>query len=142
MLQLVCQSISPNMNLLALDYGLRHLGLAIAGDSLLAEPLPGFINKSEEHTIKILLHLLDHHHIDKLIIGLPSGKLKPTIEDFANQFQQLTSVPIEFWPESHTTKQAVSQSRQAGKSSVKIKAKEHSLAAAVILQDYLDSNQP
>jgi putative holliday junction resolvase len=129
------------MNLLAIDYGLKHIGLAIANHSPLAEPLPGFENKSPSHTIKTISRLIDQHHIDQMVIGHPHGKMRPIIENFILQLHSSISIPIELWEEAFTTRQAITQARQAGKSSVKIKAKEHSLAAAVILQDYLDNNQ-
>ena len=127
------------MNLLAIDYGLANIGLAISTDSLLAQPLHGFKSKSLKHTISTVSRLIHTHHIDRVILGRPTGKLKTAIEHFGQQLLTATSLPIEYVDEEYTTNEAIFNARQAGKKKAKIKTQEHSLAAAVILQSYLDS---
>ncbi len=127
------------MNLLAIDYGLRHIGLAISTDAHLAQPLPGFQSKNTQHTINTIARLIQTHDIHQIILGRPTGKIKIAVEQFGHLLQTTLNLPIEFWDEEYTTNEAVFKARQSGKKKAKIKQQEHSLAAAVILQSYLDS---
>ncbi len=127
------------MNYLSIDYGLHHIGLAIALDTPLAEPLSTFQPQSSQHALDTLIRIIEQYHINHLIVGLPSGEVKPAVEQFGQKLQTVTQLPVTFVDESHTSKQAQFLGRQAGKNKLKIKQQEHQLAAAVILQTYLDS---
>ena len=129
------------MNYLAIDYGLKNIGLAISVDSPLAEPLSTLQPKSHQHALETVIRIINLHQINQIIIGLPTGKVKPSVEKFIAKIQSITQLPITLVDEQHTSKQAQSISRQAGKTPSKIKQQEHQIAAAVILQTFLDQTE-
>jgi len=66
--------VKCNMKILALDYGVRRIGLAI-GDDTLRFPLPfGVIQVvSMDAAITQIAHIVTVEKISKIIIGLPLG---------------------------------------------------------------------
>ena len=129
------------MNYLGIDYGLKNVGLSISSDSPLAEPLDTIKNKSLEQLVATIVRLLDENSIDKVVIGLPEGKIKSKVEEFRDYLQTVINAEIILWNEDYSTKQAQFQARQARKTVGKIKSKEHSWAATVILQNYLEKDK-
>lgn len=128
------------MNVLAIDYGLSHVGIALAVDSSLAEPLATLKKKNDEQMISELSRLIDNHHIDLVVMGLPKGKLVEVIKVFAMRLKEVCKISVVFIDEDFTSKQAQFHARQAGKKRSKIKHIEHQWAATIILQNYLDQN--
>lgn len=128
------------MNILAIDYGLRKVGVALSMDSPLAEPLDTLKRKSDGELIKSICLLIDRHEIDLVIVGLPRGPMKDKIIKFADELGKTDNLHVKLWSEELTTQQVQFQSRQVGKSRVKLEQKEHEWAAANILQSYLDEN--
>jgi putative Holliday junction resolvase len=57
------------------------------------------------------------------------------------EFSQQCEVPIQFWDESFTTVQAEASLRQRGKRGKKARQQVDAVAAAFILQSYLDAHQ-
>lgn len=112
------------MNYLGLDYGEKHVGVALAQGPL-AEPLQTLPRSS---VIKLLKTLIVKYTIDALIIG-------DCPESFLNQLSQL-GLPIHQVDETLSTIDATlsmlhtSQSRRRNL--------EHAAAAALILQNWLD----
>lgn len=113
------------MNYLGLDYGTSHLGVALATGPL-AEPLTTL---STPQAITALKDLIQKYHVDGLVIG--------EVEDaFLQKLSQL-DLPIYEVDETLTTIDAqklllhTSQSRR--------RDKEHAVAAALLLQSWLDT---
>jgi putative Holliday junction resolvase len=79
--------------------------------------------------------------VKKLIIGLPEGKLEKEIREFALKLSQLTSLPVDFEPETLTTEEALAKMIEAGKGKKARREKKDAFAAALILQNYLDSKK-
>ncbi len=120
------------MNYLCLDYGDKHLGLAIASTPL-AEPL---LTISTSQAAQLLPGIIDNHHIDHIIIGLPEGKVGESVKKFAASLEELTHLPITLHDETLTSQQASQHLKTAKKK--KRTGPDHHFAAALILQDYLD----
>jgi len=66
------------MNCLGLDYGLKHVGVALATGPL-AEPLTTLPTKS---AVQLIKQLVDDNSIRTIIIGRPDKKLKKDFEEF------------------------------------------------------------
>ena len=123
------------MNYLAIDYGLAKIGLALSR-GFLTEPYQVIPEKS---CLKILPRILDQEKIDKIIIGISEGKSKETAEKFAARLIKITEIPIVFFDETLSTYDAKKKMIEAGKSKKFRREKEDMIAAALILQSYLDS---
>ncbi|PIP17016.1 MAG: Holliday junction resolvase RuvX [Candidatus Portnoybacteria bacterium CG23_combo_of_CG06-09_8_20_14_all_37_13] len=112
------------MKYLGIDYGEKHIGLAIGNDALkIATPF-GIVhhNVGAGHVLPKIQKIIQEQKIDKIIIGLPKGFRGETEQtrktrDFAKNFDN-----FEFADERFTSKIA----------------QNHASAATIILQDYLD----
>lgn len=123
---------------LSIDYGLSHLGLA-TGEHTLATPLPSLSNDS---TIFLRLSsLISQHGITHIICGFPEGQLAPKIRTFAKELHLATGIPVILHPETLSTQEAIAKLRESGASRAKLKD-DHSYAACLILEDYLELTAP
>ncbi len=120
---------------LAIDYGRAHLGLAFS-DSSLATPLPSHSNNPQ--FFSSILSIISRYHITQLVIGLPSGPLEAEVRVFAAQLASHTSLPVTLHDETLTTHEAQAQLIASSARRSK-RQNEHSYAAALILEDYLES---
>ncbi len=123
------------MNYLGLDYGTRHLGIALAAGPL-AEPLTSV---ATSEAFRILPRLIETHQIKSIIIGLAEGPIRPDLEKFIHRLKIL-GCPVITHEETLSTRDAVRSLLHTTKS--RRKAREHSAAAALILQSWLDSGHP
>ena len=121
------------MNILAIDYGDKRIGLAWMQTGLDVILPYGLI----EGGIKELVILIKKEHIDKLVIGLPIGLESQEnmntkkVRKFADKLKKETNLPIEFVDERFSSAQA---DNMGGETSRDEKA------AMVILQSYLDKS--
>ncbi|MEK7163556.1 MAG: Holliday junction resolvase RuvX [Patescibacteria group bacterium] len=118
---------------LGLDYGTAKIGVALATGPL-AEPLATFDTKSSIKKIKELIVKLQ---IEKIIIGKPDKSLSFEFEKFVNLLNpDLIGSKLKIVDEtlsSHDARLALLHTTQTRR-----KEKEHSVAAAIILQSWLD----
>lgn len=119
------------MRILGVDFGEKRIGLAIA-DDFLAEPLGTVKSK------KALVRVCQKQGIEKIIIGISEGKMAKKTRRFGEKLGQLTGLPIEYQDETLTTKQAEELMLQAGKSKKRRQRQTDTIAATLILQNYLD----
>ncbi len=124
------------MKILGVDYGEAKIGLAIS-EGELAEPLAVFEIMTSKQQIA---NICGRDRIEKIVIGISEGKMALETKKFGDELKQLTSLPIEYWDETLTSQQAREAMIQSGKPQMKKKADEHAIAAALILQDYLDNH--
>jgi putative holliday junction resolvase len=126
------------MRILGIDYGKRKIGLAFA-DTFLAEPHSVVRYKDHDDAIQKIIDVIRIVGVDQIVIGLPSGVVKKSAEDFGEILQIKTKLPVIFQDEILTTQDAVKMSIEAGIKRKKRKRMEDAYAAALILQQYLDS---
>lgn len=124
------------MKYLGIDFGLRHVGLALA-DGSLAEPLGEKNYSNLEELFNYLKRLGDEQEIDKIIIGLPEGKLAETVKKFGSDLTSLTNKEVIYQDETLSSQEAKNKLIEAGAPQVKRRL-DHQAAAALILQEYLD----
>ncbi len=128
------------MNYICIDYGVKHIGIAISEGGILVEPLTQILNVSESKTINKISQLCIDYNIDKCIVGIPEGKIANVIEVFAKKLDNVVDVPVELYDENYSSKIAVDILIENNSKLKKRRNKEHQIAAAVILRDYLESN--
>jgi putative Holliday junction resolvase len=127
---------------LGLDIGDRRIGVAMSDpQGILASPLT-IINRTDELSdINAILAMVDQNQVGVLVIGLPlsmNGSIGPQaekVQDFARQLSSHVKVPIEFRDERFTTVDAQRIIKMNKKSR---KTRDDAMAAAIILQSYLD----
>jgi putative Holliday junction resolvase len=119
------------MKLMGIDYGLRRIGLAIS-DGIVADPL------GKVQDLTAVLRLADEHGIEKIIIGLPDPR-NSRVRSFGERLAELSGIPVEYWDESYSTRQARQGMIAAGKPPKDRRDEIDQNAAAVILQSYLDA---
>lgn len=142
----------PLRRIVGLDYGLARIGVALSDERLLlASPLMTFrTEKKSEDTVVKLVEQLQHHAvankytIAEIVIGLPlmmSGK-KGLIADEVMHFVSLLKlhidVPIVTWDERLSSVQADRTLREGNLSRKKRSQVVDTVAACIILQNYLD----
>src|SRR5579859_4597954 len=121
------------MKLLGVDYGLRRIGLAISEDTM-ARPLGKVGN------IAGVVRIANEHGVEKIIIGIP-GLNNTKIKSFGERLGQITDLPIEYWDEEFSTRQARDSMIVSGTTPKARRELIDQTAAAVILQNYLDSQK-
>lgn len=125
------------MKYLGIDFGLRHLGLAMA-DGPLAEPLGEKKYKTELEAINFLARVCREKSIDSIVMGLPEGRLAKTIKRFAEKLTVTINKPVIFQDETLSTIEAKQKLLAAGVKQKK-RRQDHRASAALILEDYLDN---
>ena len=133
------------MSTMGLDVGEKRIGVAIAAaEGLLAIPIDVIDRAGEEADLKAILALIKEWGIDRVVVGLPRsldgsiGKQAEEVVAFSRALSQRTSVPVDTWDERLSTVAAERLMRDAGVKSGKRRAHRDAMAAAIILQGYLD----
>ena len=108
---------------------------------ILASPLTIINCQDEETDIKAIIDIAQQNQVGKIIMGLPRsmdgsiGKQAETVKAFSRTLRNHTEVPIEFRDERLTTVSAKRLMRDIRKTD---KTRHDAIAAAIILQSYLD----
>jgi len=153
------------MRTLGLDIGDKKTGVAISDpEGILAIPLTVIERGSQEDVITEVIKLVERYRVGCVVVGLPysldghltqqSRKVEAFIEKLqgviaisrspepgegaAKQFR-LSEVNIEIWDERLSTVVAEKLMAEAGTKKDKRKQHQDALAAAIILQGFLDS---
>lgn len=136
------------MQILAIDYGRKKIGLALANTSI-AEPLTVIRFKSKDEAfekIQKVVSLLTKSwqgrggkRLDLIVMGVSEGEMAKETKEFGKELQERLGLPVVFQDETLTTQEAQFLSRKAGIRRRKRKAMEDAFSAALILQSFLDS---
>lgn len=136
--------------LLAVDYGLKRLGLALSDErKILASALPTLqAGKTSQETAQLIVACATKHGVEKIIVGHPlhlSGRssfLTDEVTHFVSLLSTFTSLPIVLWDERLTSVQADRTLQLGGMNRKKRAALVDSLSAIILLQSYLDCQNP
>ena len=134
------------MKLLAIDHGNKRMGIA-ASDPLgmMAHPLEFIPSEPFDEFLIRLKEILAERETEQIIVGMPrnmDGSIGPQAlkaEDFVAVLKKSVTVSVRTWDERLTTVMAEDKLREAGVSVRDAKKKVDASAAAVMLQDYMDS---
>ncbi len=134
------------MRIIALDVGTKNIGVAVSDPlGITAQSLPTVRRKGD--TAADVAEIAGHikaYGCETLVIGLPrnmNGSEGPSCvmaRDFAAEMEKAVSVPIVFRDERLTSRQAEQAMIFGDVRREKRKKKVDSLAAILILQNYLD----
>lgn len=128
------------MNILGIDYGEKHLGIAIAYNGIV-EPIKNKqINKSiSNKQILQIKELSSKLKIEKIVIGVSSGKMAEKTRKFGEKLEKSTGLSVEYVDETMTSEEAKKIMLEIGKKKKKRQKNEHTVAACLILESYLPS---
>jgi putative holliday junction resolvase len=135
------------MKYLALDVGDKRVGVA-CGDSdvRIATPLEVLTRVSPEQDARALAKLARDYDAEHLIVGLPrnmDGTLGPQADAviaYAEWIAATIKLPVTLWDERLSTAEASKRMYDGGGRGKKSRRTLDAIAAALILQDYLDSH--
>ncbi len=136
------------MRNLGLDIGDRRIGVALSDPGgILASPLTIIECQEEQRDIEAIIAIVNQHQVGRIVAGLPrslNGSIGPQAEKvmaFITLLRRHTTVPVEFRDERLTTVSARRLMQAARTKRTKTKVRDDAVAAALILQSYLDERQ-
>jgi len=125
---------------LGIDLGRKKTGLAIS-EGKLASPYKIVTHKSLREALKKITKELEFTQADTVIIGFIEGKNIKYFEKFQKLLKAaMPKIKIVMWEETLTTRQARQTMVKLHIPQRKKAKKEDAVAASIILQEYLDSN--
>lgn len=135
--------------IVALDYGRARIGIAMSDEKgTVGLPFKTLVaGKTLEKSVDALLENLKIYlpKIDKFILGMPlllsgkKGEMALEVEKFKSLLEKKTAIPVILWDERLTSAQADNFLKEMNLSRKKRSEKSDSMAALIILQNYIDS---
>ena len=133
------------MRSLGLDIGDKRIGVALSDPTgILASPLTIINCKDDATDVAAITDIISQQQVKQVIVGLPRsmdgslGKQAEKVKTFTQKLCRHTEVPVDFRDERLTTVSAKRLMRAANTKKAKRKARYDAIAAALILQGYLD----
>ncbi|MGH7702194.1 MAG: Holliday junction resolvase RuvX [Gemmatimonadales bacterium] len=135
--------------LLALDWGEIRIGLALSDESqTLASPLQALTRRAgKRFPMPRFLAMVAEHHPVGLVVGLPlalsgwESKASGAARELARAVAARSGLPVELWDERLSTARALAAIREQGGGARGRKGEVDALAAAVLLQHFLDARR-
>ncbi|MAJ17322.1 MAG: Holliday junction resolvase RuvX [Opitutia bacterium TMED67] len=134
------------MRVLAIDHGTVRMGIAISDELKMiaqplefipAEPFSGFLDR--------IKFLLSEYEVELLLLGMPRnmdgsyGDASIKVKEFEAILKKSTTIPIKTFDERLTSVQANRALTQGRVKKKKKRKNVDAMAAAILLQSYLDS---
>ena len=131
--------------ILAIDYGLKKIGLALSDPlKIIAKPFKTIENNSYDFILEYLFNIIDEYSIKEIVIGLPIT-LKNSFSDqtsivqkFINQLKEDLSIKITIVDERLSSIEAKKSLIYQGIKTGHNKKEIDKTAAAIFLQSYLN----
>ena len=134
------------MRILALDVGDRRIGVALSDPTgIIASPLTTLRREAERKDQEAIARLIEEHGAELVVVGLPltlAGERGPQAERvvrFGDRLADALGVRVVYWDERHSTVDAERIVRSRARRRQAVRGAVDDVAAAVILQSYLDS---
>lgn len=134
------------MRLMGIDYGDRRIGIAVSDELMLtAQGVATIENNGDESVFRSIGELAREYEVERFVVGLPrnmNGSIGPRGElaqSFAKRLGEATGLPVAMWDERLTTMFAQRTLLEADVSRKKRKAVVDKMAAALLLQNYMEA---
>ncbi len=133
---------------ISIDPGEKRIGIAISDESgTIANPIGVITHVSRDKDAEEIIRMCKEREVSIIIIGCALG-----IENeisftgrksirLADKIRQLSTIPVLLWDESDSTRIARETRREMRIKKARRLVHQDDLAAAIILQSYLDSNE-
>ncbi len=133
------------MRILGLDHGSKRIGIAVSDETkLIAQPLEFIPAEPFADFLTRLKEILREKEVELILVGMPrnmDGSYGPAalkVQDFVAALKNAITVPIKTLDERLTSVQANRLLIQGNVRRDKRKEKVDKMAAAILLQSYLD----
>lgn len=133
--------------LLAIDYGLKRIGLALS-DPLGIFAYPFNVISNDETLWPNLEKIIRDNGVYKIVLGLPyrengeKSHITDNVLEFKTELENKTKLPVILWDETYSSQKAMANIIEGGVK--KKKRRDKTLldkgAAAVILSEYMNSS--
>jgi len=136
--------------LLAVDWGERRIGLALSDETqVLAQPLTTLIRRAgKRFPMAQLLELIAKHNVVGIVVGLPldetgsEGDAAHAARALADDIKRRAGdIEVSMWDERMTTARVLAAVREMGGKTRGRKEDVDAMAAALLLQHYLDAKR-
>ena len=135
------------MRIVGLDYGEKRIGVAVCDElGMTARGIATIARKYWKKDIQQIEMLVREYKVEKIVLGYPvrldgtEGIACEKVNMFGDALEKGVSVPVVKWNEALSTKEAEGLLMEMDMNYRKRRAVVDKLAAAIILQDYLDHN--
>ncbi len=133
------------IRVLGLDVGSVRIGVALSDPlGVTAQPLE-VIHRRERDPWQRIVELVEEYGVERIVVGRPlrlegdEGPAVAAVDEFVGRLAGRVAVPIETWDERLTTAQAERLMIEGGVRRAKRRQSIDRVAAALILQSYLDA---
>jgi len=130
---------------MALDLGDKRIGIALSDPSWMVASSHSVIKRSSRKSdFAKIKHIVREQNVIRIIVGLPTlpsgeeGTRAAWARDYAADLANSTAIEVDVWDESLTTVDAEESLRNRGISRERYRDRLDAVAAAFILQSYLD----
>jgi putative Holliday junction resolvase len=131
---------------MALDVGEVRIGVAVSDRlCIAAHPLTVLDRTQIERDVAEILRIAEEQSAAKIVVGMPltlrgvEGFSAARVRDLVEALAAAGTVPVEAWDERLTTRQAERVMADDGEDERSRRGKVDKVAAALILQSYLDA---
>lgn len=133
---------------MALDLGEKRIGVALSDETrLIARSYTVIERTSRDADYEQIAAIVSEEDVGFLVVGLPvqldgeEGQIAAWVRDYARELAGRLGIGYTFWDESFTTQQASASMRARGTRAREQRGWIDAVAAAFILQDYLDARR-
>lgn len=134
------------MRILALDHGTVRIGVALSDElQMIASPQEFIPAEPFADVLGRIRQLIREREVELILIGMPRnmdgsyGPAADKVREFATALKDAIAIPIKTWDERLTSAQANRALVAGGVRREKRKEKVDGMAAAILLQSYLDA---
>ena len=133
------------MRVLGLDWGQVRIGVALSDPSgTIAQALEVIPHRGFRQVLGRVQELIAEHDVDRIVVGLPmrldggEGKEAAAVREFVAKLHIAVPVPVDVADERLSTAEAEKTMIEAGARRSQRRGARDAVAAALILQTYLD----
>ncbi len=134
------------MRILGLDHGSRRIGIALSDElKMIAQPLEYVAAQPFTEVVARLKQLIQEKEVELIVVGMPRnmdgtyGPAAERVQEFVSELKKVIPLRIKKWDERLTTSQANRVLLEADVGRKKRKQMVDKMAAAILLQSYLDA---
>jgi putative Holliday junction resolvase len=134
--------------IMGLDVGDKRIGIAISDETaIIASPRETLERRGNRKDIAHLLSLAEREEVSEILVGMPfsldgsSGPQAEKVSRFIEALRAATEIPVATWDERLSTVGAERALLEADVSRAKRRGAVDRVAAALILQSYLDARR-
>ncbi len=133
---------------LGLDVGDRRIGVALSDPTgVLATPLAAIDRRAAKGGIETVLRLTRENDVEAVVVGMPlslDGSIGPqaqAVQSFLAALSEACPLPFHTVNEQYTSAEAEQRLRDVGVEPSREPGRVDALAAAIILQEWLDAGR-